>query len=519
MAPLPEGISSAVAAADGGRAIKLSAQALVIGTGAGGAAAFCALAEAGVDVLAVELGSHVAPELMSGRSSTTWPSLLAEAGGRGSEDFGVTVFQGRGVGGSTLLSSNLAHRPPTPILQHWADRWGLTELASARFTDRLAAMERTMGVAPIDPALVNTNNQKLLDGMQRLGYAGGLMRHSREGCRASGLCALGCPNDAKLNAARVHIPRALKAGGRLLVEARVDRVQRAGDAVCGVSGYAVDPRTRIDVAPFVIHAPLVIVAGGASASFSILRRSYLPDPHGLAGNNLHLNPSAAVIGIFDGPDDEPVRGWLGLPQAVECTELFDPTPGSQRRVWLASGFAHPALMALSLPGFGPELAAMMRLYPRMASIHVLVHDQTSGRIVTDRGERVHMRYRLDEGDLQQLALGMREAARLLLAAGARRVLFPLSPPLWIANEDDLHTIDADNLGPHNPRLTSTNPSSTLWMGLDPASSVVDPHGAHHHCPGLFIADASLLPTSLGLPPQLLIATLGHMVAEAAASTL
>jgi choline dehydrogenase-like flavoprotein len=44
------------------------------------------------------------------------------------------------------------------------------------------------------------------------------------------------------------------------------------------------------------------------------------------------------------------------------------------------------------------------------------------------------------------------------------------------------------------------------MGDDPAISVVDSTGEHHDVKGLFVADGSLFPTSLGGPPQISIYT-------------
>ena len=46
--------------------------------------------------------------------------------------------------------------------------------------------------------------------------------------------------------------------------------------------------------------------------------------------------------------------------------------------------------------------------------------------------------------------------------------------------------------------------STMRMGDDPRTSAVSSQGAHHSVKGLFVADGSLFPTSLGGPPQISI---------------
>jgi len=50
------------------------------------------------------------------------------------------------------------------------------------------------------------------------------------------------------------------------------------------------------------------------------------------------------------------------------------------------------------------------------------------------------------------------------------------------------------------------------MGTSAASSVVDPEGQCWELPGLYIADGSILPTSLGVNPQLSIMTMATRIA-------
>jgi choline dehydrogenase-like flavoprotein len=52
------------------------------------------------------------------------------------------------------------------------------------------------------------------------------------------------------------------------------------------------------------------------------------------------------------------------------------------------------------------------------------------------------------------------------------------------------------------------------MGDDPKRSAVDSEGKHHHMEGLWVADGSLFPTSIGGPPQLSIYALGLHVGRA-----
>lgn len=52
--------------------------------------------------------------------------------------------------------------------------------------------------------------------------------------------------------------------------------------------------------------------------------------------------------------------------------------------------------------------------------------------------------------------------------------------------------------------TGFHPMGTCRMGSDPAASVVGPYGEAHDVRGLFVADASVFPSCVGVNPQVTI---------------
>lgn len=161
----------------------------------------------------------------------------------------------------------------------------------------------------------------------------------------------------------------------------------------------------------------------------------------------------------------------------------------------------------------------MRRYAYASCAIAMVHDHSSGYVRPGEGEIVHIHYELDAADRAQMALGLREAARLLFAGGAREVVVPLVPPLRLRSADEIDAqITPDQVGPFSPSLTAVHPMSTMWMGNDPRTSVVDARGKHHHLENLWVADGSLFPTSIGGPPQIPISAFGLRVGRHVAST-
>ncbi len=105
-------------------------------------------------------------------------------------------------------------------------------------------------------------------------------------------------------------------------------------------------------------------------------------------------------------------------------------------------------------------------------------------------------------------------AEVLFAAGARQVVVPyVENPLLLERGDDLGAIAERGVAQGAIPIASTHPQSTCRMGRDPASSVVDAFGRCHEVEGLYVADMSVFPTSLGAPPQITTAALADRTAH------
>src|SRR5690606_35330551 len=120
----------------------------------------------------------------------------------------------------------------------------------------------------------------------------------------------------------------------------------------------------------------------------------------------------------------------------------------------------------------------------------------------------------DHADRRELVFGAAACARLLRAAGAREIVLPTDPPRVFGPGDDLGAIASMELTRGLLDVTAVHPMGTVPMGDDPSVAPVDSRGRHHHVEGLWVADGSLFPTSLGGPPQLTIYALGLHVGRA-----
>ena len=268
-----------------------------------------------------------------------------------------------------------------------------------------------------------------------------------------------------------------------------------------------EPGARIDV-----RAKVVVLAAGAVASPDLLLRSRIANRSGQVGRNLHLHPSVMVAGIFD-DDFAPYRG---IPQSYYVDEFIDLEADPHRGYVLMPITGFPVLTGGNLPGFGREHFRWMKSFARMAGLLVLLHDRSAGSVesgirVLAARDPLPARPRTTS---TQLAEGLVHCSEVLFAAGAREVLVPYwIDPLLLRPGDDLRAILRRGVRQGEIGIASTHPQSTCRMGGDPRTSVVNAWGESHEVGGLFVADMSVFPTSLGAPPQITTAALADRSAR------
>jgi choline dehydrogenase-like flavoprotein len=479
--------------------LALDVDAVVIGTGAGGGMATRELARAGLKVVALEEGGYHRPSDFTQREDEMIPLLFQDAGGRATRDLAIRVLQGRGVGGSTIHNTNLCKRTPNDILDLWRDRYGVTGCGPADMAPVFEQVERDLSVSEIPAELRNPNNQALALGADKLGWRAGPLKHNRVGCQLSGFCELGCAYDAKQNVAKVLVPQAEAAGATIYADVEAVRVTHERGRATGVVAVAHDgrggPRAWVHV-----RARVVVLGASAVGSAALALASDLPDPFRQIGRGLRIHPGAVAAGRFD----RAMSSEYGIPQSYECTELLSYEEGSDKRVWIVPAFAHPVGTASMLPGFGKDHMRAMREYGNLAVLTAMVHDETSGRVTMGSDGRPVIDYVMNAADRAQMGKGLVACARLLFAAGAAEVVIPAIPPVRLKSARELDGLRTDFVRPHGLPVAAVHPMGTLRMGDDPRRAVVDSRGEHHFVKGLFVADGSLFPTSLGGPPQISI---------------
>ncbi|WP_433325139.1 GMC family oxidoreductase N-terminal domain-containing protein [Spirillospora sp. CA-294931] len=467
-----------------------TADAVVIGSGAGGAMAARTLARAGLAVVVLEEGRrHTAAEF---RTRAPLDRLLdVYRDGGASFALGrppVLLPEGRAVGGTTLINSGTCYRTPDRVLR----RWGTDP---ERFGAYLDEVEATLRVAPQPADVLGRNGRLALAGAARLGWRAAPLRRNAPGCGGSSQCAAGCPRNAKNGVHLNALPQACAAGARIVTHARVERIIVERGRATGVRAR------RPDGTALEILAPLVVVAAGALQTPPLLRRSGLGGHPGL-GRGMAVHPATNLAGRFD----EPVVAWSGVMQSVGVEELHDDG------ILIEATAGPPGMSAFAPPGVGRRLRAELAGADRLAVLGAMIADAPSGRVHGRR--RALPRYDLARADAARLRRALVAMGRLMFAAGAREVLTGLPRRPVAATVDELAGAVASTPAAEM-RLAGFHPTGTARMGPDPEHTPVDPSGRLRGVGGVHVADASVLPTCPEVNPQLTVMAMALFVADQA----
>jgi choline dehydrogenase-like flavoprotein len=520
--------------------IVLEADAVIVGSGAGGGVVAAELSRAGRSVVVLEAGPFVDEASMPTNELDAFGRLYLNSGLLSTWDGSVTMLGGAAVGGGTLVNWMTCIGAPAHVRADWATEHGIPDLDGSAWDADVKTIETELGVA--ETTTIPPKDAVILRGAEALGWEAGPVRRNASGCDDCGSCPFGCRRGSKQSGIRIHLADAARHGARMVPRVTVTRVILEAGRAVGVEGDATstdaatgepltnpgsgEPRTR----RLVVRARSVVVAAGALRTPAVLAGSGLDHP--AIGRHLRLHPVPVIAAIFN----ETIDMWRGPLQAARSLQFGEPGPGRNSYA-IESAPGHPGLLALALPweGLDAHTDAMARAR-RIAPLIAVTRDGGSGRTSVTRAGRVRVDYRLDATGVATLRHALVSMAQLGRAAGALEIVAVGGTPRWYGRggfapgreeaefqqfTDDLAAFD---FSANRGAVFSAHQMGTARMGADPADHACDTGGRVRSgvggrrngdavVGGLYVADGSLFPTGLGVNPMITIMVLARRVAR------
>ncbi len=494
--------------------------AVVVGTGAGGAPLLARLAQAGLRVVALEAGRNWTPADFPADEAAASPIYwLRErlSGGDTPEAFGANN-SGTGVGGSTLHWGAFCPRPDQRDMRMHAE-YGVARdwpIPHAELTRYIEEVEAFIGVSGPDPypwdptrryplpaISLNAPARAMQAGCAALGIrtaaapvaavsqdfaqAGGAVRQACVNC---GHCHQGCRNGSKTSMDVTYLPLAVAAGAEVRPDCLVHGIERdAAGRVCAVVYRDADGHDQRQ------RCGALFLCAGAVETPRLLLHNGLGNANGQVGRNYMAHVATQVWGTFE----REMRCNKGYPSSLITEDMIRPADAD-----FAGGYLVQSLGVLPVtwasqvtrgrPLWGRTLVDYIDRYNHVAGIGI------NGDCLPAPGNYLELSTEVDDVGMPKalvhFSYGPNERA---MSEHAARFM---SSAWEAAGASDIWTC---------PRSAHT--IGTCRMGTDLQDSVVDPQGRSHEVPNLFVCDNGVFPSALPANPALTIMALGLRTAD------
>ena len=496
--------------------------AVVIGTGAGGAPLLSRLAKAGLKVVALEAGEHWEPSKDFATDEVSQAKLFWTderlSAGQDPVHFGNNN-SGIGVGGSTLHYTAYVPRPQPDDFQLYSDfgvgvNWPIGYNDLEKYFDEI---EKFLGVSgpadylwgakhdssyPLPPLPLNGAAQLMKRGCDKLNIKTSPAPNAalsapyfqkdigwRAACTNRGFCQAGCTTGAKASMDVTYIPLAIYHGAEVRSKSFVTEFDLNNSDKISAVVYSFNGKMQRQ------KCKNVFLCAGAIETPRLLLINNIANSSGEVGKNFMAHTGMQVWGQFE----EDVRPYKGIPGALISEDTHRPKDADFAGGYLLQSIGvmpvtYASQVARARGLWGEALLQCMRGYNHTAGINIL------GDCLPYPNNYLELSDEMDSRGLPKprIYFSIEENERRL-NTHAEKIL----REIWSA-------AGADDIWSYN---RNAHTIGTCRMGNDQQKAVVNSEGKSFDIPNLFIADNSVFPSALSANPALTIMALSLRIAD------
>lgn len=470
----------------------ISADAVVVGSGAGGSVAAKNLARAGLKTVVVEAGPRIRPDDMTRDA----PRFLA----RNYWEGGLRLVAGtvpspsmhaRCLGGNTVVNSAIMFALPDWVKSAWTEKSGVGWFQGDEFDGAFRRVFSMTKTAPTPMSVLGHRNRVVQRALESAGIKGAPLPRAVHNCKGCGDCLTGCSGGAKQSVDRSVLPDAVSSGAEIFTCSEVERILMNGNRATGIEGHVVDPTGRRKLARFRVHAPRVIMAAGPAHTPVLLLKSGIHAKR-TVGRSLHVHIGAGGVAFMD----QVVDPWVGATQGWGA--FSEDVPGMKyEAIW-----APASLLLVHWGKLGMEYLERLPEVRHAAGLAAIYRGNVRGRVKARRDGSPNLKVWIPETDAQNVFRGFKIAVDALLKSGARYIATGIPGPLAeISTLAQSKELVSGKLKAKHLRLAMNHMFGSCPMSANPDEGPVDENGKVRGVTGVYACDASIFPNASAVNPQ------------------
>jgi choline dehydrogenase-like flavoprotein len=426
--------------------------------------------------------------------------LYADGALQQARDFRFQVIQGSCVGGSSVVNNAVCFDTPDRVLDQWNDKGLNAGLDLARYKASNAKVNDLLHVRKMTGDYLNPGGNQFMQGCAALGLdklpnvASVVSANiDYQGCLGCGYCNIGCAYGKKLSMLDTILPETQTKHGldalKIIAGCEVVKIKTRGSKASSIIGQFRSGK-KIE-----IKANTIVVAAGAISSSLLLQKSGIAV--GKAGKHISFNVGSPMNAVFP----HVINAYDGL-QISHFLQL-NPNRGYIFETW----FNPPMFQSTVMPGWWDDHFNNMQRYNRFACTGVLVGSEANAEVRPRGLTKRDIRYRPTENDFNSLLDGLILAGEIYFAAGAESVLPNTFNYYEYKSVEELRKLKNQVRDNADITLGTGHPQGGNVISATKERGVIDPEFKVYGYDNLFVCDASVFPSSIGVNPQITVMSL------------
>ncbi|KFK42743.1 hypothetical protein AALP_AA1G034000 [Arabis alpina] len=502
---------------------KIECDAVVVGSGCGGGVAAANLAKSGLRVVVLEKGNYFVPQDYSALEGPSMFELFELNTLLMTHDGRFRFMAGKTVGGGSVVNWAAALKTPDAIIDEWSVDLGIPIFSKEEYKAAMNIVYKRLGVTE-KIIKEGFQNQILRKGCEKLGLDVTAVPRNTSEKHHCGSCSFGCNTGDKIGTDSTWLVDAVNNNAVILTQCQADKlILIDNDAenrwesgrrkrCLGVTA-SLSNGTKLQ-----INAKVTVVACGSLMTPGLLTSSGLKNPN--IGCGLHIHPILMVWGYFPEKNSN-FEGVAHEGEIVTSLHYVFPIDSTTPNITLEIPAIGPGMFAALTPWVsGSDMKTRLAKYARTSHIFVMVRDEGVGKV---RGEIVT--YKLTKSDEENLTIGLKQALRILVAAGATEVGTYRSDGQRLKcdgiKEEELETfLDTVTVPPgvlsmskHWTHSFTAHQIGCCRMGATEKEGALDGYGESWEAEDLYVCDASVLPTAIGVNPMITIQSTAYCISK------